>query len=95
MLPQTRIPTHPGVILMREFLRPLELTRVAFAEHIGVPVQRVNEIVNGKRALTPATAWLLSGAFGTSPEFWLRLQNAYDLAVSHPARTVERLTGRV
>jgi addiction module HigA family antidote len=53
MLPKNRIPTHPGEILLEEFLVPLEMSQVAFAEHIGVPVQRVNEIVRGKRGVTP------------------------------------------
>jgi addiction module HigA family antidote len=80
MIPENRIPTHPGEILLEEFLTPLGLTQVALGKHIGVPTQRVNEIVNGKRGITPETAWLFSQAFGTSPEFWLNLQSAYDLA---------------
>ena len=80
MLPENRIPTHPGEILLEEFLRPLGITQVAFARHIGAPVQRVNEIVRGKRGVTPETAWLLAGALGTTPEFWLNLQCAHDLA---------------
>lgn len=92
MLPENRVPTHPGEILLEEFLKPMELTQVAFAAHIGVPVQRVNEIVNGKRGVTPETAWLLSGALGTTPEFWINLQGAFDLASSRPKRTVERVT---
>lgn len=91
MLPENRIPTHPGEILLEEFLNPLGLSQVAFAEHIGVPVQRVNEIVRGKRGVTPETAWLFAGAFGTSPEFWLNLQTNYDLARSRPKRTVSRI----
>ena len=79
MLPEQRIPTHPGEILAEEFLEPLGLTQVALAEHIGVPVQRVNEVVRGKRGVTAETAWLLSGAFGTSPGFWLNLQTTYEL----------------
>jgi addiction module HigA family antidote len=91
MQPTNRIPTHPGEILQQEFLTPLGCTQVALAEHIGVPVQRVNEIIRGKRGITPDTAWLLSHAFGTTPEFWLNLQSAYDLAVSRPSRAVRRL----
>ena len=71
MLPDNRIPTHPGEILLEEFLRPLGLTQVALARHIGVSIQRVNEIVSGKRGVTPDTAWLFASAFGTSPEFWV------------------------
>lgn len=91
MLPENRIPTHPGEILLEEFLNPLGVSQVAFAKHIGVPTQRINEIVRGKRGVTPGTAWLFAQALGTTPEFWLNLQAAYDLARTRPARTVERL----
>jgi len=60
MIPSNRIATHPGVILLKEFLEPLELTQKALATHVGISVQRVNEIVRGKRGVTPETAWLLS-----------------------------------
>ncbi|MCX6080340.1 MAG: HigA family addiction module antitoxin [Chloroflexi bacterium] len=91
MLPENRIPTHPGEILLEEFLNPLGLSQVAFAGHIGVPVQRVNEIVRGKRGITPESAWLFAEAFGTSPEFWLNLQSNYDLVRSKPKRQVARI----
>jgi len=89
--PEHRIPTHPGEILREEFLVPLGQTQVALAEHLGVPVQRINELVRGKRGVTPETAWLLAQALNTSPEFWLNLQSAYDLAVSRPRQRVSRL----
>ncbi len=88
MLPEQRTPTHPGEILAEEFLKPLDLTQVALADHIGVPVQRVNEIVRGKRGITPETAWLLSEAFETTPDFWVNLQTNYDLATRRPERQV-------
>jgi len=91
MLPTNRIPTHPGEILIEEFLKPLGLTQVALAEHLGVPVQRINELVRGKRGMTPDTAWLLAGALGTTPDFWINLQSAHDLAVSRPRRKVSSL----
>jgi addiction module HigA family antidote len=91
MLPKNRIPTHPGEILLQEFLEPAGTSQVAFAEHLGVPVQRVNEIVRGKRGVTPETAWLFAGAFGTTPEFWLNLQTAHDLAASRPSKLVRRM----
>ncbi|MCX7012773.1 MAG: HigA family addiction module antitoxin [Candidatus Sumerlaeota bacterium] len=91
MLPENRIPTHPGVILEEEFLKPLGITQVALAAHIGVPVQRINELVRGKRGVTPETAWLLSRALNTTPEFWLNLQMAHDLARNRPARDVPAL----
>lgn len=90
-MPENRIPSHPGEILREEFLRPVKLTQVALARHIGVPIQRVNQIVSGKRGITPETAWLLSRAFGTTPEFWVNLQVAYDLARSRPEREIPRL----
>ena len=91
LLPESRIPTHPGEILSREFLIPLGITQVALAAHIGVPVQRVNELVRGKRGVTPETAWLLAQAFETTPDFWLNLQAAYDLARTRPERTIPPL----
>ena len=91
MHPKNRTPSHPGEILLEEFLRPLGVTQVDFAAHIGVPLQRVNEIVRKKRGISPETAWLFAGALGTTPEFWVNLQAAHDLAVSRPARPVRRL----
>ncbi|SKB13481.1 Virulence-associated protein I [Planktothrix sp. PCC 11201] len=84
MLPQNRIPAHPGKILSEEFIIPLNLTPVALAEHLRVPVQQINEIVKGKQGITPETAWLLAQSFQTSPEFWMNLQIQYDLALNQP-----------
>ncbi len=91
MIPTNRTPTHPGEILLEEFLKPLSITQVAFAAHIGVPLQRVNEITRGRRGITAETAWLFSRALGTTPHLWLNLQANYDLARSKPRRTVRRL----
>lgn len=91
MLPKKRIPTHPGEVLIEEFLEPMGVTQVALAAHLGVPVQRINELVRAKRGVTPETAWLLAGAFGTTPEFWLALQTNYDLARARPTRIIQRL----
>jgi addiction module antidote protein, HigA family len=82
MIPENRSPTHPGVILGQEFLAPLGISQVAFAAHLGVPVQRINELIRGKRGITPETAWLLAAALNTTPEFWINLQAAYDLALA-------------
>ena len=90
-LPKNRIPTHPGVILREKFLVPLGVTQVDFAAHIGVPLQRVSEIVRGKRGVSAETAWLFSAALGTTPEFWINLQAQHDLAASKPQRSVQRL----
>jgi antitoxin HigA-1 len=91
LLPKKRIPTHPGEILSEEFLAPLGLTQVKLAAHLGVPVQRINELVRGKRGVTPETAWMLAGAFGTTPEFWLNLQANCDLVRARPAHGVRPL----
>jgi antitoxin HigA-1 len=91
MLPTNRIPTHPGEILLEEFLQPMDMTQVAFARHIDVPLQRVNEIVRGKRGITPDTAWRFAQALGTTPDFWMNLQTLHDLARSRPAVKVERI----
>ncbi len=93
MIPSQRVATHPGVILLKEYLEPSGLTQKALAEHLGIPLQRINEIVRGKRGITPETAWLLSAAFKTSPEFWLNLQNTYDLSKHRPAVQIESLVG--
>jgi addiction module HigA family antidote len=91
MLPENRIPTHPGEVLLREFLEPMGISQVALADHVGVSVQRVNELVRGKRGITSETAWLLSQALGTTPEFWVNLQSQHDLARNRPARSIRRM----
>ena len=91
MIPKHRIPTHPGEILVEEFLKPLGLTQVDLARHIEVPIQRVNEIARGKRGVSPRTAWLLAQALDTTPEFWVNLQAAYDLGKSQPRRALRPL----
>ncbi|MCK5797721.1 MAG: HigA family addiction module antidote protein [Deltaproteobacteria bacterium] len=91
MIPENRTPTHPGVVLSEEFLKPLGLSQVALAAHLGVPTQRINELIRGKRGVTPETAWLLSKALSTTPEFWVHLQTTYDLARSRPDREIEPL----
>ncbi len=78
-IPKDRAPTSPGEMLLEEFLKPLGMTQVELAERLRVPYVRVNELVNGKRRVTPSTALRLAKAFGTSPEFWLNGQLALDL----------------
>ncbi len=89
MIPKNRTATHPGVILLKEYLEPLGLTQKQLADHLGIPVQRVNEIIKGKRGISPDTAWLLSEALNTSPQFWLNLQAVYDLSTHRPERHVK------
>lgn len=91
MLPKSRIPTHPGEILLEDFLKPLGVSQVALAKHLEIPVQRVNELVRGKRGVTPETAWLLAGALGTTPEFWINLQANHDLVRNRPKKKVRQL----
>jgi len=95
MIPSNRVPTHPGEVLLEEFLRPLGVTQIALAAHLGIPVQRVNEIVRGRRGVSPDTAWLLAQALGTSPEFWVNLQTAYDLARTRPAAPIAPLAAAI
>ncbi len=78
-VPTHRLPTHPGAMLLEEFLEPMGITQRQLADAIAVPYQRVNEIVNGRRGVTPSTALRLSQYFGTSSDFWLNLQLAWDL----------------
>lgn len=78
-IPNERAPTPPGEMLLEEFLKPLGMTQTGLATRIRVPYVRVNEIVNGKRRITPSTALRLAKVFGTGPEFWLNGQLASDL----------------
>jgi antitoxin HigA-1 len=91
MIPSNRVATHPGVVLLKEFIEPLGLSQKAVAAHIGIPVQRINEVIRGKRGVSPDTAWLLSQAFKTSPEFWLNLQATHDLSLHKPKHDVRPL----
>jgi addiction module HigA family antidote len=79
LVPTDRAPTPPGEMLLEEFLKPLGMTQAELAERIRVPYVRVNELVNGKRRVTPSTALRLAKVFGTSPEFWLNGQLVLDL----------------
>lgn len=91
MIPSNRKATHPGTILVKEYLEPMGLTQKALATYIGIPVQRINEIVRGKRSVSSETAWLLSEAFSTSPEFWLNLQATHDLSLHKPTTHIQPL----
>ncbi|MFB0535330.1 MAG: HigA family addiction module antitoxin [Anaerolineae bacterium] len=74
-------PIHPGEILLEEFLKPMGISQYRLAKDISVPPRRINEIVHGKRAITPDTALRLSRYFGLSERFWMNLQARYDLGV--------------
>jgi len=87
-------PTHPGTMLLEEFLKPLGLSQVELAERIGVSFPRVNELIHGKRGVTPDTALRLERLFGMEAQFWLNLQLAWDLyhaARSPAARTIRKI----
>ena len=83
---------HPGEVLLEEFLEPFQISQNRLAREIGVPPRRINEIVLGKRSVTPDTALRLSRYFGTSSRFWLGLQMDYDLEETerHKAAEIER-----
>jgi addiction module HigA family antidote len=78
-VPTHRRPSTPGEILLEEVLKPLGVSQLKFAKRIGVGHPRLNEIINGKRAVTPDTAMRFSKALGTSAQIWLNLQTVLDL----------------
>jgi len=78
-VPSNRIPTHPGEMLLEEFLNPMGITQRDLADNIHVPYQRINEIVNGRRGVTPSTALRLAKFFEMSADFWMNLQLRWDL----------------
>lgn len=78
-IPKKRTPSHPGEVLLKDFLNPMSISQRELADAIHVPYQRVNELINGRRGVTPSTALRLSAFFGNSSEFWLNLQQAWEL----------------
>lgn len=79
MLPKNRPPTHPGEILLKDFIEPLSLSQKELALHLGWAYARLNEIVNGRRGISADSALSLADAFNMEPEFWLNLQRNWDL----------------
>ena len=92
-VPTDRSPTHPGEMLLEEFLIPMGMTQKELSDGILVPYQRVNELVNGKRGITPSTALRLARFFNMTPDFWLDLQLRWDLY--HAARKEARQLDRI
>ena len=88
-VPTDRAPTHPGKMLLEEFLIPMNLTQRELANEIHVPYQRVNEIINGRRGITPSTALRLAKFFGMSAGFWMNLQLRWDLYRAQRAESQE------
>ncbi len=85
-----RIRTHPGEVLRHEFMEPNGLSARALAAELGVPANRISDLVRGARNLTAETAILLGERFGTDPRFWMNLQTNYDLSVAHDLRKKSR-----
>ncbi|MFP5344570.1 MAG: HigA family addiction module antitoxin [Gammaproteobacteria bacterium] len=79
MLPKKRPPTHPGEMLLKEFIEPLGMSQKAFAAHLGWTYARLNEITKGRRGVSPGSALSIGEALGTGAEFWLNLQRDWDL----------------
>lgn len=97
MLPSDTAPSHPGEILLKDFLEPLNLSQKQFAEHLGWTYARLNEIVNAHRGVTADSALSFAESFGTEPEFWLNLQRDWDLwkarkmhSASNPLAHIEK-----
>ncbi|MBW4442401.1 MAG: HigA family addiction module antidote protein [Plectolyngbya sp. WJT66-NPBG17] len=82
-IPTHRPPTHPGELLSQEFLEPMGITQRQLADAIHVPYQRINEIINGRRGITPSTALRLAKYFQMSPDFWLNSQLCWELYHAH------------
>lgn len=79
MIPSHRSPTHAGEMLLEEFLLPIKMTQVEAARRMGIPLNRLNEIIRGRRGVTADTAIRLARLLGTSAEFWMNLQSAWDI----------------
>jgi antitoxin HigA-1 len=89
-IPENRPPTHPGEILMEDFLKPHGMSQTDLAQRLEISFPRVNEIINGRRGITPDTAIRLSRLFGTTPAFWLTGQLEWDLW--HAERAISQET---
>jgi len=92
-IPTHRAPTHPGEMLLEEFLKPMGLTQRQLAQAIHVPYQRINEIIRGRRGMTPSTALRLEKFLGMSSSFWMDLQLRWDLyhAYEHDEKELESI----
>jgi addiction module HigA family antidote len=95
MLKNKLPPPHPGEILLEEYLNPLGLSQNKLGRDLGIPAQRVNAIVRGQRSITVDTALRLAQYFKTTPQFWLNLQNHYDLEMAREANLIEQINKEV
>lgn len=92
-IPTHREPSHPGEILKEEYLLPLGITQATLAKDLEIPYQRINEILNKKRGITPSTALRLARYFNTTPDFWMNLQLRLD--IYHAMKKEGKLLGRI
>jgi len=90
-VPDKRRPAHPGELLKRLFLDPLDMTQSELAERLDVPYKRVNSLVNGRRSVTAETALLLARLFDTTPEYWMSMQAGYDLWEAQQGESRDKL----
>jgi len=90
-IPKYGPPTHPGEMLLEEFLKPLNMSQSDLAERLGVSYPRINELIHGKRGITPDTALRLEKLFGMEAQFWLNLQLAWDLYHAAHSSTAKEL----
>jgi len=90
-IPKYGPPTHPGEMLLEEFLKPLSITQSEVAEKLGVSYPRINELIHGKRGITPDTALRLEQLFGMEAQFWLNLQLAWDLYHVTHSKTAKKI----
>ena len=90
-VPDKGPPTHPGEMLLEEFIKPLKISQTELAEWIGVSYPRLNEIIHGKRGVTPDTALRLEQVFGNDAQFWLNLQTAWDLFEAKHSTTAKQI----
>ena len=88
-------PVHPGEILLEEFLRPLGISQNRLGRDLGIPAQRINEIVRGSRSITVDTSLRLARYFQTTPQFWINLQSHYDLEMARESHLIERIDREV
>lgn len=91
MIPRNRVPAHPGEILKREYLEPLDMTVEAMAQHLHVESDDLRALIGGRADISPQLAWRLAGALDTTPEFWLQLQANHDLAAHRPEGEIPKL----
>ncbi|MGB4848234.1 MAG: HigA family addiction module antitoxin [Saprospiraceae bacterium] len=92
-IPTHRVPSHPGEIIMEEFLTPLGISQATLASALHIPYQRINEITNKKRGISPSTALRLSRYFDTTPGFWMNLQLRWDMY--HALKKEEKILEKI